>query len=64
MQVLLERMRKEPVENTRLTCVEMLRKIATGAHLLYWYKSTCFLVQEYLLAGTKVQTLIPESRLE
>jgi hypothetical protein len=28
-----------------------------GTHLLYWYKSTCLLVQKYLLTGTEVQRL-------
>jgi hypothetical protein len=30
--------------------------------LLYWYKSTCLLVQKYLLTGTKVQILTPEEQ--
>jgi hypothetical protein len=33
--------------------------LATGAHLRYWYKNTCFTgaVQKCLLTGTKVQIL-------
>jgi len=36
--------------------------IFSGAHLLYWYKSTCFLAPKYLLTGTKVQILTPEEQ--